>query len=62
MGNSKARRMFVVDDELLIAQTLALILRREGFVTEFFSTPANARLSAQVLPPDLLLPLTPVGY
>lgn len=49
------QRIFVVDDEALIARTLALILRREGFVTDFFTHPSTALAAADTLGPDLLL-------
>jgi DNA-binding NtrC family response regulator len=55
VGDRTSRRIFVVDDEALIAQTLTLILRREGFAADFFTRPSTALAAAQTLPPDLLI-------
>ena len=48
-------RIFVVDDEHIIALTLATILRNEGFDTEFFSEPLAALQAARSSWPNLLL-------
>jgi CheY-like chemotaxis protein len=50
-----AGRVFVVDDEPVIAETLAQILRREGFNTDFFTRGTAALTSAQTFTPDLLI-------
>jgi CheY-like chemotaxis protein len=50
-----AGRVFVVDDEPVIAETLAQILRREGFTTDFFTRATAALTSAQTFAPDLLI-------
>lgn len=47
--------VFVVDDEELIADTLALILRREGFDAEPFFCSSDALAAAERRPPDLLI-------
>jgi DNA-binding response OmpR family regulator len=48
-------RILVVDDEAVIAETLAKILRREGFVADFFTHSTTALAWAQTFPPDLLI-------
>ena len=47
--------MFVVDDEPVIASTLASILRLSGFFAVAFTDPVKALESALLLSPDLLL-------
>ena len=47
--------VFVVDDESVIASTLATILRHEGFDARSFTVPLEALLAAQYDTPDLLL-------
>lgn len=46
---------FVVDDEKIIAKTLAMILRQSGFDAKFFADPAKAFCAAVTEAPDLLL-------
>ena len=48
-------RIFVVDDESIIASTLALILSKEGFKTNAFDLPLEALRFAREVPPDLLI-------
>jgi DNA-binding NtrC family response regulator len=49
-------RIFVVDDEDVIASTLAMILRfRGGFHATSFSEPLEALRMAQLEPPDVLI-------
>jgi len=48
-------RIFVVDDEHVIALTLAAILRNEGFDAESFNEPLAALQAARSSWPDLLL-------
>lgn len=55
MTNRKMSRIFVVDDEKLIAETLAIILRQKGFDVESFSHPSDALGAAQTKRPDLLI-------
>ena len=50
-----ARRIFVVDDEVLITQSLALILARRGFVVSSFNDPLEALEQMKTTPPDLLI-------
>ena len=49
------RRVFVVDDEPVIAGTLVEILRRNGYDAIPFISAEDAINSAKSLPPDLLL-------
>jgi DNA-binding NtrC family response regulator len=51
----KPLRVFVVDDERVIANTLALILRKNGYSAEPFSSPLEALNSAESDRPDILL-------
>jgi CheY-like chemotaxis protein len=48
-------RVFVVDDEPVIAATLAAILRLHGYSATFFTSPLEALAAAQLNPPDLLI-------
>jgi DNA-binding NtrC family response regulator len=48
-------RIFVVDDEYVIASTLALILNRNGFSARPFTRPLEALAAAQSDVPDLLI-------
>jgi CheY-like chemotaxis protein len=46
--------VFVVDDEPVIAETAAMILRVDGFDARAFSDPLAALKAAQIEPPNLL--------
>ena len=48
-------RIFVVDDELIIASTLATILRMNGFDALSFTHPQEALHAAREKAPDLLI-------
>jgi DNA-binding NtrC family response regulator len=48
-------RIFVVDDEHVIASTLAVILNMNGFSARFFTRPREALAAAQADTPDLLI-------
>lgn len=50
-----ASRIFVVDDEFIIASTLAAILRMNGFDASFFTHPREALQAAAAKVPDLLI-------
>lgn len=50
-----ALRVFVVDDEEIIASTVAAILRMNGFSATAFTSPLQALSSAKVESPDLLI-------
>ena len=48
-------RAFIVDDEPVIASSLAAILSLHGFTASFFTDPLKALASALLDPPDLLI-------
>jgi DNA-binding NtrC family response regulator len=48
-------RIFVVDDEPVIASTLAAILQMNGFSARFFTSPLEALIAARAKAPDLLI-------
>jgi CheY-like chemotaxis protein len=48
-------RVFVVDDEPVIASTLATILRLHGYSATSFTSPLEALTAAQSKAPDLLI-------
>jgi DNA-binding NtrC family response regulator len=54
-GNRSSWRVFVVDDERVIATTLAAILQLNGFIADSFVRPFDALGAARVNPPDLLI-------
>jgi len=49
------RVVFVVDDEFVIAQTLAVILNQAGFKASAFNHPKKAIAATAELRPDLLI-------
>jgi PleD family two-component response regulator len=49
------RTVFVVDDESVIAQTLAMILNSSGFKATAFDHPEKALAAAQESSPELLI-------
>jgi CheY-like chemotaxis protein len=51
----KEPRVFVVDDEPVIATTLGMILQIKGFEAHAFDLPLEALQVARELPPDLLI-------
>ncbi len=55
MSSSPVAHIFVVDDEPLIASTLAAILQMNGFSAKFFSCPLEALAAARLKAPDLLI-------
>jgi CheY-like chemotaxis protein len=52
---SPVPRIFVVDDEPVIASTLAAILQMNGFSARFFTCPLEALTEARSKAPDLLI-------
>jgi CheY-like chemotaxis protein len=50
-----APHVFVVDDEPVIASTLAAILKLHGYSATFFTSPLEAFAAAQLRAPDLLI-------
>ncbi|WP_263385776.1 response regulator [Granulicella arctica] len=55
MADPRRKRIFVVDDEQLIATTLATILERSGFSAQCFFNPLEALDAARCNAPDLLI-------
>ena len=55
MDHLPASRVFVVDDEHVIASTLAAILNMNGFSARAFSGPLQALEAARMDTPDLLI-------
>ena len=55
MDSAQKPRVFVVDDEQVIAQTLALILQHNGFNATAFTNPLLAFETAKTEIPDLLI-------
>jgi CheY-like chemotaxis protein len=47
--------VFVVDDQPVIASTLATILQMHGFSAKFFTSPLEALAAARAKSPDLLI-------
>jgi DNA-binding NtrC family response regulator len=47
--------VFVVDDEVVISKSLAMILERHGYLARFFTDPLEALKHVKVDPPDLLI-------
>jgi CheY-like chemotaxis protein len=47
--------VFIVDDEQIIAETLTVILRKNGFTATFFTDPWEALNAALEQTPDLIL-------
>jgi CheY-like chemotaxis protein len=52
---SPGSRIFVVDDEPVIASSLAAILRMNGFSARFFTCPLEALAAARSESPDLVI-------
>jgi DNA-binding response OmpR family regulator len=52
---SGLQRVFILDDEHLIAQTLAIVLEQEGLKAIAFTSPLDAIAAARECPPDLLV-------
>lgn len=48
-------KVFVVDDESVIAVTLAIILNQSGFQAESFTNPVHALEQARTTKPDLVI-------
>jgi len=53
--SSSGLHVFVVDDEPVIASTLAAILQMHGFSAKFFTSPLEALAAARAKSPDLLI-------
>jgi DNA-binding NtrC family response regulator len=55
MPNESSPVVYIVDDERVIADTLATILQRSGFRAKPFHNPMDALAAASDNPPDLLI-------
>ena len=55
MHSSPVSRIFVVDDEPVIASSLAAILQLNGFSAKFFTCPLEALAAARSESPDLVI-------
>jgi CheY-like chemotaxis protein len=55
MSKKPGLRVFVVDDEHVIAETLATILKQRGYAASSFTNPLDALYAAQTDAPDLLI-------
>ena len=55
MANATTTRIFVVDDEQIIATTIATILKTSGFDARPFTDAFKALSAADVEPPQLLI-------
>jgi CheY-like chemotaxis protein len=55
VSSNPVPHVFVVDDEPVIASSLAAILRMNGFSAKFFSCPLEALAAARLTAPDLLI-------
>lgn len=49
------QRIYIVDDEVLIARTLAAIFEESGYETEYFTCPRALLEAAATQPPDALV-------
>lgn len=47
--------VFVVDDELIISKSLAMILESHGYLARFFTDPLDVLKHIETDPPDLLI-------
>src|SRR5271170_7532303 len=52
---TRQQKVFVVDDERIIAFTLVTILQQSGFGAVAFTNPLEALRAAQAEPPDILI-------
>jgi DNA-binding NtrC family response regulator len=55
MTTTRKQRVFVVDDEHVIAQTLAIILAQNGYDSRSFTNPLEALAAAPATSPDLVI-------
>ena len=55
MSSDQGPRVFVVDDEHVVASTLAAILQMHGFSARFFTSPLEALTAARSKAPDVLV-------
>jgi CheY-like chemotaxis protein len=55
VSSNPVPRVFVVDDEHVIASTLAAILKMHGYSATYFTSPVEALAAARSTVPDLLI-------
>jgi CheY-like chemotaxis protein len=55
VSSSSVPHVFVVDDEHVIASSLAAILKQHGYSATFFTSPLEALAAARSIAPDLLI-------
>jgi CheY-like chemotaxis protein len=55
MALQDSPKIFVVDDESVIANTVAILLKRRDFTATAFTNPIEALERAHIDPPDLLV-------
>jgi DNA-binding NtrC family response regulator len=55
MSTAPNKRVFILDDEVVIASTLAMILRSQGIDTTSFSEPLKALEAARSNAPSLII-------
>jgi DNA-binding NtrC family response regulator len=55
VSSNSVPRVFVVDDEHVIASTLAAILKLDGYSATSFTSPQEALAAARLSAPDLLI-------
>ena len=55
MSTNQQKLVFILDDEVVIASTLAMILRSQGIDTRSFSEPLKALEAARSLSPSLII-------
>ncbi len=55
MKGKRVSIVFVVDDEVMISRSLAMVLQHNGFSALFFTDPREALKHIQADPPDLLI-------
>ena len=55
MSSDQGPHVYVVDDEHVVASTLAAILQMNGFSAKFFTCPQEALKAARLKAPDLVI-------
>ena len=55
MSSDQGPHVYVVDDEHVVASTLAAILQMHGFAAKFFTSPLEALTAVRSKAPDLLI-------
>jgi DNA-binding NtrC family response regulator len=55
MNEKHVSVVFVVDDEVMISKSLAMVLQHNGYLARFFTDPLEALEHIKADPPDLLI-------